>query len=368
MNHLIPEDLLNQNAAALDITPSMYKDATEHYKAVATYLRNQGIMADFYPQGSFSTGTVVRPYNKDDDYFDLDVVAKRTDIAQANATPARVRNSVKEALEESKQYHSMLSTCNECLTLNYVQDGKRGGFRLDIVIGIGKGAHLNNHATSDPISIAKEDGNWLYSNPKALTTWFKGINDGFVATIRESARTRIFESNRDIFGSIEEVPDSAIRTSLQRSIQILKRSRDIFSSRAKLAAELIPSCAITVLATAIADGQPRELGTGRLLQIILSELEFAFGTGAPAINNILAKAKDPSTGGPLVKWEPDDTKTLLRWVRNLSNSLQQDSGNRDRMVEGLQDIFGERAKLPASNESSLIIPILNVKPTRPWAI
>ena len=48
----------------LDISPSMYKNATEKYKAVGTYLQEQGLICDIFPQGSFSIGTVVRPYNK----------------------------------------------------------------------------------------------------------------------------------------------------------------------------------------------------------------------------------------------------------------------------------------------------------------
>ena len=46
----------------LDISPTMYKNATEKYKAVGTYLQNQGLACDIFPQGSFSLGTVVRPY------------------------------------------------------------------------------------------------------------------------------------------------------------------------------------------------------------------------------------------------------------------------------------------------------------------
>lgn len=46
---------------ALDITPTMYKNAVDKYTAIAAYLDEQGIKADFYPQGSFRLGTVVRP-------------------------------------------------------------------------------------------------------------------------------------------------------------------------------------------------------------------------------------------------------------------------------------------------------------------
>ena len=59
----------------LDISPTMYKNATEKYKAVGTYLQDQGLTCDIFPQGSFSLGTVVRPYreSKEEDY-DLDFI------------------------------------------------------------------------------------------------------------------------------------------------------------------------------------------------------------------------------------------------------------------------------------------------------
>lgn len=45
----------------LDISPTLFKNATEKYKALAKYLNDNGLEADMYPQGSFAIGTVVRP-------------------------------------------------------------------------------------------------------------------------------------------------------------------------------------------------------------------------------------------------------------------------------------------------------------------
>ena len=59
----------------LDISPTMYKNATEKYRAVGTYLQKQGLACDIFPQGSFSLGTVVRPYKKSKEAnYDLDIV------------------------------------------------------------------------------------------------------------------------------------------------------------------------------------------------------------------------------------------------------------------------------------------------------
>ena len=40
--------------ASLDISPSMFKNANEKYKAITKFLEECGIEADMYPQGSFA--------------------------------------------------------------------------------------------------------------------------------------------------------------------------------------------------------------------------------------------------------------------------------------------------------------------------
>lgn len=55
----------------------MHKYAVERYEGISNYLESQGIKAEFYPQGSFRTGTVVRPLkNGIETDFDIDVVCE----------------------------------------------------------------------------------------------------------------------------------------------------------------------------------------------------------------------------------------------------------------------------------------------------
>ena len=66
---------LEQIAEKLDISPTMYDYAVARYKGIAQYLADNGIDADFYPQGSFRTGTVVRPIkNGIEADYDIDVM------------------------------------------------------------------------------------------------------------------------------------------------------------------------------------------------------------------------------------------------------------------------------------------------------
>ena len=88
----------------LDISPTMYKNATDKYKYVGTYLQEQGLECDIFPQGSFSLGTVVRPYreSKEADY-DLDFICCLGELKE-KTTAKYVKNIVKETLCKSEVY------------------------------------------------------------------------------------------------------------------------------------------------------------------------------------------------------------------------------------------------------------------------
>ena len=118
---------------SLDITPAMFDEAENHYKAVAEFLSGDGAEYDISPYGSIATGTVIRPYYLDrDSYFDFDVLCKRNDLKKAECGPNDVRKPVEDALMSSDLYKEITVPDDMCLTIEYVQNGKKGGFRLDL--------------------------------------------------------------------------------------------------------------------------------------------------------------------------------------------------------------------------------------------
>lgn len=133
MNEIEINNILSKGANLLDITPSMFEEATSHYKAVGEFLGNHGIDADISPCGSILTGTVVRPYSENEDaYFDIDVLVNRPGFDSANNTPGEVRDPVDETLLKSDRYGNMAKEYDECITVEYVANGIEGGFRLDL--------------------------------------------------------------------------------------------------------------------------------------------------------------------------------------------------------------------------------------------
>lgn len=72
-------DLLVRIAVSLQLTPTQYRAAVQHYEAVARWLSVPGTLVaqyapEIFPQGSLRIGTTVRPISRDE--YDLDLVCQ----------------------------------------------------------------------------------------------------------------------------------------------------------------------------------------------------------------------------------------------------------------------------------------------------
>lgn len=176
---------LLEGIAKLDITQTMFREATEHYEAVAGLLEAKGLAAHIYPHGSFGTGTVVRPYDPENEetFYDLDMACVVTDESPDTVNPSELRSKVRAILQDHKVYADMMQEQDSCITLRYARSDSRPGFNLDIVIGVKPAsASLNKYDLYglDPkwkeqdLSLARiNPDDWFGSNPHALCDWFK---------------------------------------------------------------------------------------------------------------------------------------------------------------------------------------------------
>ncbi|MBQ8280462.1 MAG: nucleotidyltransferase [Roseburia sp.] len=270
----------------LDISPTMYKNATEKYTAVGTYLQKQGLMCDIFPQGSFSLGTVVRPYKESKEAnYDLDIVCCLNE-SKESTTPRYVKNIVKEVLCASNVYKEKLQDeeWDKCWTLQYAEINEIG-FNMDIVPAVPETDAVVQTMISSTVS--QEDAKlavaitdkrnqnyyWMTSNARAYKNWFETINRPFLEYDRLNKKRVLFEKSRDVYGSIEEIPEGLERSSLQRVIQILKHHRDVYFCRIRKE-ELKPTSAIiTTVCSEIASSMNPSLNVFELLQAIVSEFE-----------------------------------------------------------------------------------------------
>ncbi len=268
----------------LDLSPSMYKEATEKYKNLGEFLSESDMLVDIYPQGSFATGTVVRPYkdSKDSDY-DVDCICL-LHMNKNKISPEEVKNIIGDKIKTNEMYaKKLLPEDSRCWTLEYAD--KNGiGFNLDIVpslpadyeliskiISVGVRKDLADVA----ISITNKENSkysWCDSNHKGYSEWFKDINKPFLEYNRSKRRQILFESNREIFNSVEEIPEYIERSALQMVIQILKRHRDIYFTKRRKEKYKPISAIITTMVGQISRTAQYNMDVLELLEYVVNEI------------------------------------------------------------------------------------------------
>lgn len=222
--------ILRQIAQHLDISPSDFKMAQERYSAVGRWLDGgsyqSGASPDIYLQGSFRLGTVVRPYHDGQDAdFDIDQVCELT-YRQEPTFPRTLKHDIGDRLKANVDYLSMLDNeGRRCWTLQYASEEGRPGFHIDVLPAL-----IDTAGIPGEIDITDKESHiysWSSSNPKGYYRWFKSknaFNDDFIL----EQRAAIFESHASLYRDVSEVPMQLIRSPLQRSIQIMKRHRDVY--------------------------------------------------------------------------------------------------------------------------------------------
>jgi hypothetical protein len=210
---------LTEIAVALDIPDALHAAAVAEYEAIGgcmidadkTIGRNP---PEVYAQGSFRIGTVIRPLLDSEDY-DIDVVYRR-DLRKASTTQEALKS------EAGDHMRKFIRSCagrdvgtpeleekSRCWTLRYGI-----GFHMDVLPAI-------PDDEGEPSSLLITDRDllrWQHSDPIGYSSWFKGK----MKVEFEEARRALLMAE-----AVESVPDWRVKTTLQRSVQILKRHRDI---------------------------------------------------------------------------------------------------------------------------------------------
>lgn len=163
------------------------------------FLNDIGLECEIFPQGSFSLGTVVRPYreSKEVDY-DLDFICCLNEDKELT-TARYVKNIVKETLCNSEVYKERLEQIewDKCWTIKYAEVNGVG-FNIDIVPAVPeseeiiqelKGKNLCSDDADLAVALTNKQGesyHWLTSNPHAYKNWFERINRPFLEFERET--------------------------------------------------------------------------------------------------------------------------------------------------------------------------------------
>ncbi len=392
---------LDKIAASLDISPSMYHYAVDRYNGISKYLETKGIKAEFYPQGSFRTGTVTRPMkNGVETDFDIDVICV-LNYDKNSISAEKVKKIVGDALKEDETYRKKLQPEEDrCWTLDYANLTENVGLKLDVVPAVPEEStkvlklvtlSVNYEYAQKAILITNKVNNmydWLSSNPSGYGSWFDNINKKYLEIDLCQKKEKILNENRDVFGynaKIEDVPDYYVRSSLQRVIQLLKRHRDIFFYRndsklkpssviitslsAKIASETSPK-KVDELLKYVVDGlddyclllkdkKPKERYVGENRSYIKKE------DGKWFITNPV----DPDDNYAEY-WTDEHAKAFFMWINTIKRDLiMPKSLNETQYIIGLQTSFGKEMVERSIDLVDSITKSVEIEcPIKPWGI
>lgn len=386
---------LEKIAEDIDIQPSKYQDAVNRYRSVGQWLEGgefPGATGEplIYPQGSFRLGTVVRPVRDGlESNFDIDLVCELS-IRQDGTSAASIKAMVGKRLREHGTYQGLLDVEGKrCWTLEYAeQDGV--GFHLDILPAV-----PDRYTGRDTaIAITNKDGSdytWSASDPRGYASWFESMNRTGFEQVQVQQKRSIQMRASAIYASIDDVPDQLVRTPLQRTIQILKRHRDMTFSKRQDRCYSPISIIITTLAAQLYQG---EMDLYSALNGVISRLHAhsplvhgrqAMLSGVPS--DLVRRTKDgrwfiPNPVNPdenfADRWHEDDhvrARLFFWWVEALKRDLIDvvAEGNQEIVRERLQSVVGDSIY---SRHCGLLIPISTVapsvpkihisKPAKPW--
>lgn len=348
--------LLKAIAEALDISESHYERAVKRYKSIGTWLeRDESIVAhynpDTYPQGSFALGTVTRPLSDAEEY-DIDLVSELS-LQKSEVSQKILKRLVGNEIKSYARANNMNSRPEEsrrCWTLHYA-DGAQ--FHADILPAIPDAESfkqlIESHRYELPIgsnsaiaitdntlpNYAQIDPNWPCSNPKGYAEWFRSRMQTRFDEIRQSLIQR----------QVDDVPDYKVKTPLQRSIQILKRHRDIWFDENQSAydAEAKPISIIITTLAAHAYNNEADLQQA-LLKIVVEmprHIEY-HSNGVALIRNPVNPLENFAD-----KWQEYPIRKVCfeDWLKQAYSDLTQALGKSDIQSVGksLQPCLGERA-------------------------
>lgn len=334
-------DFLERVAEDIDIPPAKYKEAVDRYEAVGHWLEDgdcpdSSRAPEIYPQGSFRLGTVVRPIRGgvEADY-DIDLVCE-LQIAKVWTDASTVKRIVGKRLRENARYRKMLDAEGKrCWTLTYAeQDGI--GFHLDVLPSVPD----PRFAFDKSIAITDRKGSlyeWSASNPRGYGDWFDKRNQGAFVRVSAQQKQAIRARAAAVFASVDDVPDQLVRTPLQRSIQIMKRHRDVMFNGGMSADHAPISMIVTTLAAQLYEGEGdvysaltaivsklhghAGLVENRSIELALASLELIrrLPDGTWYIGNPVNPAENFAD-----RWHEDNharARAFFRWVDAIRNDL-----------------------------------------------
>ncbi|MEY9850651.1 hypothetical protein ABH923_000329 [Leifsonia sp. EB41] len=206
--------LLESGIASLDITAAEHQAVESRYQSLGAAFEEHWEQTrstnTVFPQGSFRLGTVTRRIHHNDD-VDIDLVATR-DLSKDSISQQELKMDAGHPVRSFAGGYAPRPEVHEsdrCWTLNFA------GMHMDVLPALDEPDGLGGILITDRAVRA-----WQRSHPRGYAEWFHSQ----VAAELNERRQEVLAKNTDI----EDVPDFALKSDLQRVVQALKRHRDIY--------------------------------------------------------------------------------------------------------------------------------------------
>jgi hypothetical protein len=317
-------DIIAAIHETIEIPDSAYETAEKRYKDVADWFGSGTARCKNYephitPQGSFRIGTVIRPLTDEEEY-DLDLSCQlERGYSKTQHSQFELKTLVGQDLEDyrvARRIEQAQEEKNRCWRLRYKDQLK---FHMDVVPCLPEsaerrlvireamvrfGAHEALAKAVADLSVNITDctlpnyrviaTDWPVSNPEGYARWFESRMK-LAPTLLER---RAFEARA---ATIDDLPTYQWKTPLQRSIQLLKRHRDVMFVANPDAKPI--SIIITTLAARAYRGESELAAT---MTGILAGMENLVQPAQPRVPNPVNPVEDFAD-----KWDTTDGRRLL---------------------------------------------------------
>ena len=202
--------VLDEIGEALEPSATQQQRAEVSYLAVGAWLAEDPRLKEtqIYAQGSAAHGTMNKPIGRNE--HDVDLICHIPTLTEATA-PAILKAMVGERLRENSRYRDILEEMPRCWRLNYA-----GDFHLDITPSILNAACING----GELVPDKRLRAYKASNPK-------GYRDLFARRASLQPMQRVSRDGIVAKSDVEPFPTHGAKGILRRTVQLLKRHRDI---------------------------------------------------------------------------------------------------------------------------------------------
>ena len=382
--------LLENMTSLLELPESAYEKAKDRYEDIGEWLgRDESLCKDndphIFPQGSFRLGTAIRPLVEAEAY-DLDLACKLRDgITKGTHTQESLKVLIGQEIESYRIARGIKTPKEEkhrCWRLEYQDDLN---FHMDIVPCIpaddsrqklifeslrksGADDFFAESTSHFTVSITDDrhpeykriNENWNISNPEGYAKWFELRNETLKMVLEKA--------------QVDDIPLYKRKTALQRSIQLLKRHRDLMF---KDDPDVKPiSIIITTLAATAYQG---ETDIESAMRMILSRMGDLVNSSRPRVPNPVDPAEDFADRWSMPQYrELNLEKNFWDWLKQARTDFELLSSSDDAgfISEQARQKFSVRMDASELRKSlglalgaSIIVPkshIIEAEPPRPW--